>query len=442
MLTAFAVLLGLTAVMAWVNERFLRIPTTVGVTLAGAVSAVVLIGLDLLGWDLGLKEQLVGVLTTLDFTDFVLNGILSVLLFAGALGLDARQLVRQRASILTLATVSTVLSTVIMGFASWWIFHAVGIDIPLAWAFLFGALISPTDPVAVLDLLKRAKVPTRIESLIAGESLFNDGVGVVIFIVVSSEAGIGSGHEAAGAGAAVLLFVKEAIGGMAFGAVLGWLGYRMCRAIEVHVVEVLITLALVVCGYVAAAALGISGPLAMVVAGLIFSAGSHRAFAEETRHQVETFWELLDQVLNVLLFAFIGFDVLLTETTMPQIVASLLLIVVALVARFVSVSIPMPLVRSRDGYGPWTVRLLTWGGLRGGIAISLALGLPDSPWRTDVLTATFTIVLFTIAVQGLTVMPIVRRAADAARAIDAVRSPAADGDAKGAAGGAAIGGGH
>ncbi len=418
MLTAFAVLLGLTSLMAWLNERFVKIPTTVGVTLAGALAAVLLIVLDAVGLDFGAKEHMVSVLTTLDFTAFVLNGILSVLLFAGSLSLDASQMWRQRASVLTLASVSTIISTVLMGFAGWGVFHLVGIDMPVGWAFLFGALISPTDPVAVLDLLKRAKVPRRIETLIAGESLFNDGVGVVLFLVVASAAGLGSGHDAAGFGAAAVLFVKEAIGGMAFGAVIGWLGYRLCLAIDAHVVEILISLAIVVLGYVTAAALGISGPLAMVVAGLIFSAGAHKAFAEETRHDVEVFWEILDQLLNILLFAFIGFDVLLTETTMPQIVASLLLIVAALVARFVSVSIPMPLVRSRDGYGPWTVRLLTWGGLRGGIAISLALGLPESPWRTDVLTATFTIVLFTIAVQGLTVMPIVRRAADAARALD------------------------
>ena len=281
---------------------------------------------------------------------------------------------------------------------------------PLAGALLFGALISPTDPVAVLDLLKRAKVPKKIETLIAGESLFNDGVGVVLFIVIAGAAGISSGHGEASLTGAVVVFVQEAIGGMAFGAVLGWIGYRMCASIDGHVVEVIITLALVLGGYFAATAMGMSGPLAMVVAGLIVSATKERAFYEETRHHVEGFWETLDQVLNILLFAFIGLDVLLTETTVPQIVASVILIVAALAIRFVSVWAPMHLVRSRDGYGDWTVRLLTWGGLRGGIAISLALGLPPSPYRTHLVTATYAIVLFTIAVQGLTVMPIVRRA--------------------------------
>lgn len=412
MVTAFAVLLCLTALVAWVNERFVKIPTTVGVTLAGALSSILLIVLDVLGWDLGLKEQMADILTTLDFTQFVLNGVLSVLLFAGALGLDARQLLRQRASVLTLAIVSTVISTVLMGAAAWVVFGMVGLDLPIGWAMLFGALISPTDPVAVLDLLKRAKVPNRLETLIAGESLFNDGVGVVLFIVIAGAAGVGADHGSAGVVGALVLFGREAIGGMVFGAVIGWVGYRMCRSIDGHVVEVLITLALVLGGYLGAVALGLSGPLAMVVAGLIFSAGAQEAFHHETREQVEIFWETLDQVVNVLLFAFIGFDVLLTHTSAGQVVASLLLIPIALLARFVSVSVPLPFVRGRDGYGPWTARLLTWGGLRGGIAISLALGLPASPYRTDLLTATYAIVLFTIAVQGLTVMPIVRRAAE------------------------------
>ncbi|HMT32942.1 MAG TPA: sodium:proton antiporter [Dermatophilaceae bacterium] len=410
MATAFAILLCLAAVLGWINERFIKIPTTVGVTLAGAVASILLIVLDTFGLTFGLKAQAQVLLETLDFTTFVLNGILSVLLFAGALSLDARQLWSQRASILTLASVSTIISTVLIGLVAWGVFRLVGLDVPLAGALLFGALISPTDPVAVLDLLKRAKVPKKIETLIAGESLFNDGVGVVLFIVIAGAAGISSGHGEASLTGAVVVFVQEAIGGMAFGAVLGWIGYRMCASIDGHVVEVIITLALVLGGYFAATAMGMSGPLAMVVAGLIVSATKERAFYEETRHHVEGFWETLDQVLNILLFAFIGLDVLLTETTVPQIVASVILIVAALAIRFVSVWAPMHLVRSRDGYGDWTVRLLTWGGLRGGIAISLALGLPASPYRTHLVTATYAIVLFTIAVQGLTVMPIVRRA--------------------------------
>ncbi|EYB68636.1 sodium/hydrogen exchanger [Deinococcus phoenicis] len=412
MLTAFAVLLSVTAVLAYLNERLLHFPTTVGVTLAGAVASILLIALDALGVP-GLRGWASGLLETLNFTDFVLNGILSILLFAGALSLNAGQMFRQRVSILTLALLSTLLSTFLIGFAAYFVFGLVGLNVPLMWALLFGALISPTDPVAVLDLLKRARVPARIETLIAGESLFNDGVGVVIFLVLAGLAGVGGHHAEPSVAGALTLFVREALGGMLFGALLGGLGYALLRSIEQHAVEVLLTLALVVGGYVAASALGVSGPLAMVVAGLIISATKDRAFGQETREHVEGFWETADQVLNIVLFAFIGLDVLLTRTTAPQLLASVLLIVVALAARWISVALPFLLVRARDGYGAYTVRLLTWGGLRGGIAISLVLGLPDSPYRTHLVTATYAVVLFTIAVQGLTIMPLVHKASAA-----------------------------
>ncbi len=414
MLSAFAVLLCSTALIAWVNERFLRIPTTVGVTLSAAVASGLLMVLDALGFSLGLREMAQSLLETLDFTDFVLNGILSILLFAGALSLDARQLLRQRASILTLAVFGTLISTALIGLGSYAVFGLAGTAMPIAWALLFGALISPTDPVAILDLLKRAKVPERLRTLIAGESLFNDGIGVVLFVVLGGVVGLGTDHGdfQPTVGGVAVVFVREALGGMAFGAVLGYAGYWLTKTIDGHVVEVIITLAMVVGGYTAAVALGLSGPLAMVVAGLVMSAGKHIAFHGETRHHVEGFWETLDQVLNILLFAFIGFDVLLAETTWPLVLASLAIVGVALVSRFASVAVPVRLVRERDGYGPYTTRLLTWGGLRGGIAISLALGLPNVQYRPAIVTATYAVVLFTIAVQGLTVGPLIRRAAE------------------------------
>ena len=419
MLTAFAVLLCLSALLAWANERWVHLPSTVAVTLAGAASSILLILLDTQGWTFGLKQQAIELWQALDFTAFVLNGILSLMLFAGAMSLDATLMMRLRAGILTFAGVSTAISTVLIGFGAWGVFHLVGLDIPLIWSLLFGALLSPTDPVAVLDMLKRAKVPKKIETLIAGESLFNDGVGVVFFIVIASAAGVGGGHTEPSLTGALVVFVQEALGGIAFGALIGWITYRLCRSIEAASVEILLTLASVVGGYVLAASLGLSGPLAMVVAGLVMSAGKERAFGEHTRERIEGFWETLDEVLNILLFAFIGLDVLLTPTAVGEVLAGLLMIVVALVARFVSVALPMTLVRRRDGYGPWTIRVLTWGGLRGGIAISLALGLPASPYRSALVTATYVVVLFTIAVQGLTVMPIVRRAAAAEAAAEA-----------------------
>ncbi|WP_309570103.1 sodium:proton antiporter [Deinococcus sp.] len=411
MLTAFAVLLCVTAFLAYLNERFVRFPTTVGVTLAGALAGILLVTLDGVGMIPGVRHWVASLLKTLNFTEFVLNGILSVLLFAGALGLNARQMLRQRASILTLALFSTVISTFLIGFTAYGVFTLLGLKVPLLWALLFGALISPTDPVAVLDLLKRAKVPAKIETLIAGESLFNDGIGVVIFLVMAGVAGIGAHHGAEPTVMNVLgLFAREALGGLAFGAALGGIGYLLVRRIDQPAVELLITVALVIGGYDAAATLGISGPLAMVVAGLVMSAVKHRAFSEETRHHVEGFWETIDQVLNIILFAFIGLDVLLTRPSGAQITASVIMIAVALAARYVSVALPFSLVRARGGYGRYTVRLLTWGGLRGGIAISLALGLPSSPYTTLVITATYAVVLWTIAAQGLTIMPLVHKA--------------------------------
>lgn len=415
MLTAFAVLLAFTALLAYLNERTLKLPTTVGVTLSGVLASIIMVLLDTWGIVPGLRGWAANLLQTLNFTNFVLNGILSLLLFAGSLSLDASQMFRQRTSILTLAILSTLISTFLIGFGAYWVFGWLGLGVPLLWALLFGALISPTDPVAVLDLLKRAHVPKKIETLIAGESLFNDGVGVVIYLVIAGLAGLGAHHAEPTVAGALGLFVQEALGGMAFGAALGALGYWMVKTIEQPAVELLITLALVIAGYVAAAALGISGPLAMVVAGLVLSAGKHTAFDKHTREHVESFWETIDQVLNIVLFAFIGLDVLLTQPNTQQLIASVLLIVVALAARWISVALPFTFLRGKgsSGYAPYTVRLLTWGGLRGGIAISLGLGLPQSEFRPTLLTATYLIVLFTIAVQGLTIMPLVQKAIQA-----------------------------
>lgn len=412
MFSAFAILLCVTAGLAWLNERFVRIPTTVGVTLAGAMGAVGLILLDHFGLSLGMRAKFATLLETLNFSDFVLNGVLSILLFAGALSLDSREVWRQRRAIGSLAVAGTLISTLIISGGAWGAFRMVGIDLPLPWAMLLGALLSPTDPVAVLDMLSRSRVPARLQTLVAGESLFNDGIGVVLFIAAGAVAGIGGQDVTVDAWGVVLLFLREAIGGLALGLVLGWVSASLCKSVTGYIVEVLITLAVVIGGYVAASALGVSGPLAMVVAGLFMSWSAGEAFGQETRERTEGFWHTLEQVLTVLLFAFIGLDLLLTETSWPRLLASALLILVSLGARGVSVVAALAVSpRARRFYGPRMTRLLIWGGLRGGIAIGLALGLPPSRYTADLVTATFTVVLFTIAVQGLTVKPLIRQIA-------------------------------
>lgn len=411
MLLALGALLVLTTIIAVINERWVKVPATVGVTLGGALAALLLIGSHAAGIDFGLKAEIAGALTRLDLSTFLLQGILSALLFAGALELDAPEMLRQRVPITVLAVGSTIVSTVLIGGAAWGVFQLVGLPVPLLWAMLFGALISPTDPVAVLDMLKRAKVPKKIETLISGEALFNDGVGVVVFLALGSFAGLKLGsHPVDGAGGALLLFLREAGGGLALGGLLGVITALFLGWVRDSGLEVLITLTTVIAGYAAALALHLSGPIAMVVAGLIVSARKHAVLDPHGEERIESFWATLDQVLNILLFAFIGLDVLLTPTDVKEVIAGVLLIPVALAVRWFSVAVPVETMRRYAGYGAYTTRLLTWGGLRGGIAISLALGLPAGPYRSALVTATYAVVLFSIIVQGLTVMPIIRRA--------------------------------
>ncbi len=413
MLDAFAVLLCLTALLAFVNERFVRLPATVGVALGGMLVALLLSLLAALGLS-GPATVLGGLLTRLDFSNFVLNGVLSLLLFAGALSLDTRQILAQWRSILTLAVGGTLLSTALIGGASYLLLNALGLSIPLIGALLFGALISPTDPVAVLDKIKQYALPARTGALIAGESLFNDGVGVVVYLSLLGLAAA-SGGEAAHAGAgglggALLLFGQEALGGALFGALLGGLGALALRQVEQEGVETLLMLALAVGGYAAASALGLSGPIAMVLAGLCLSEVKSRVFGGSSVEHIRSFWHTIDQVINMLLFCFVGLDVLLLRPSGTELWAGTLLIGVVLTARLISVALPIGLLRRREGYGAHTVRLLTWGGLRGAIAISLALALPPSSYQGTLITVTYIVVLFTLLVQGLSIGPVITRA--------------------------------
>jgi CPA1 family monovalent cation:H+ antiporter len=381
----------------------------IGVTLAALVLSLGLVlfgGADAVPW----ADRL---LASLDFDELVMHGMLSFLLFAGALFVDLDDLNRQRGPILLLATVGIVLSTFLVGAGTWLLLGWLGLDIPFLYALAFGALISPTDPIAVLAILKRVGVPEATETLITGESLFNDGVGVVVFGVLLSLLD-GGAHGEASIGAVALLFLQEAGGGLAFGAALGYAGYLLLSQIDDHTAEILITLAIVTGGYAAALAMHTSGPLAVVVAGLfIGNRGRLLAMSARTREHLDTFWELADELINALLFVLIGVEVLILRFSTLAVEAALLAIPLVLLVRLVAVSVPIGLFRLRRDFAPYTTRLLVWGGLRGGISIALALSLPAGPERDLILTMTYGVVVFAILVQGTTLGALAARSRDA-----------------------------
>ncbi len=399
-----------TALFAFVNARYLKLPTPIGVTLA---ALVISLGLVVFGGP-ATATWADEFLTVLDFDELVLRGMLSFLLFAGALFVDLSDLVRHRGPILVLATVGIALSTLIVGVLSYFVGGWLGVDLPFTYALLFGALISPTDPVAVLSILKRVGVGDDTKALITGESLFNDGVAVVVFTVLLSLVAVG-GHADVSAGGVALLFAQEAFGGLAFGMLLGFVAYRLLRQIDDYTAEILLTLAVVTGGYAAASWLHTSGPLAVVVAGLfIGNRGRLLAMSERTRAHLDSFWELVDEVVNAMLFVLIGIEVLALKFTVLAVEAAVVAVPLVLLARLVSVAAPIGLFRLRRDFAPYTTRLLVWGGLRGGISIALALALPAGPARDLILTMTYGVVVFSILVQGLTVGRLARRGRAAA----------------------------
>jgi CPA1 family monovalent cation:H+ antiporter len=408
----FAVLITITALLAYVNERFLRLPPTIGVMAAALCCSLLLTLAGGLG--LGVDRWAASVLLRLDFGDVLMNGMLSFLLFAGALHVDLGDLVERKWSILSLATVGVVLSTLLVGTGIYVMLPWFGLELPYGYALVFGALISPTDPIAVLGILRRANAPKRLRATIIGESLFNDGVGVVVFTVILGLVAGGHGLSALEAGE---LFLTEAVGGVVFGLGLGYAAYLLLKSVDQHVVELLITLALVSGGYALAGALHTSGPIAMVVAGLFI--GNHgRVFgmSDESREYQDVFWELIDEVLNALLFVMIGFEVLVLHWQSGWLAAGVLSIPLVLAVRFACVGLPISILRAFREFDPATVRLMTWGGIRGGISIALALSLPRSGQRELILVITYTVVVFSILVQGLTVGRAVRWARPGARA--------------------------
>jgi len=355
-------------------------------------------------------------LGNIDFNKALMHGMLGFLLFAGALHVDLEHFVRSKGTIATLATVGLLISTFIVGWLSWLVFNALGLSISFLACLVFGSLISPTDPIAVMGTLKTLDAPKDLEANIAGESLFNDGVAVVVFTglvtLLTAESGHGgSGHGGEfGIAQMAVFFLREAGGGAVLGLACGYFIYRLMLSIDDYKVEVMLSLALVMGSYSLAWALHVSGPIAVVVAGiLIGNRGRAFAMSEEVADYLEKFWELLDEMLNALLFMLIGVEVLVMSFSGHSMLAGLAVIVIVLVARFVSVLVPITVIRIRSKFPRGVVRILTWAGLRGGISVALALSLPPGPEKNLILTSTYMVVLFSIVVQGMTIRRVLRK---------------------------------
>lgn len=394
-----AIVISAAALFAWINYRWFKLPTTLGVMLLGLVLSLALALLRKMGLDFASEVE--AMLVQIDFDEALLHGMLSFLLFAGALHVDLERLREHRWVVATLASVGVLISTAVLGVGAWWVFAILGIPLPLTWCLLFGALIAPTDPIAVMATLKRLGAPKALEIKIAGESLFNDGIGVVVFIVLL---GVANGSAPASVEGIARIFLLEAVGGAALGLLLGWVGFHLLRRVDKYDVEVLLTLAIVMGGYALAFRLHTSAPIAIVVAGLyIGNQGRALAMSDMTRERLDDFWELLDEIFNAVLFLLIGVEALVLTFHLQYLLAGVLLIPVALFARWVSVGLPISLMRKRSVFPENTVRILTWGGLRGGISVALALSLPPGPIREQLLMATYAIVLFSLLVQGSTI---------------------------------------
>jgi len=404
-----AALIGLAALFGYINHRLIKLPPTIGLVVMTLAASVVVLVVDILVPDLAIATTLRASVAAIDFHQTLMTGMLSFMLFAGALHVDLASLRERRYAIATMATGGLLISTALIGAAMYVLFQAFGLDLPFLVCLLFGALISPTDPIAVLGILKSVSVPRTLEAKIAGESLFNDGVAVVVFTIllalVSGQAGHGTG-----AVDIALLFVKEAVGGVALGLVLGGIAFAAMRSIDEYVLEVLISLALVMVTYAIALALHTSGPIAVVVAGLLIgNHGKRFAMSETTRDHLTKFWELIDEVLNAVLFLLIGLEVFAITFSVSTAWIALIAIPVTLIARFISVSIPISLLGLKRSFTTGAVPVLAWGGLRGGISVALALSLPDQPWKEVLLAACYVVVVFSIIVQGLTIGRLIKR---------------------------------
>lgn len=400
-----ALLMTVAALFAYFNHRYLHLPRVIGLMVIslGMSLAIIVVGKLGLG---GIENHAKRVVGSIDFDKTLMHGMLSFLLFAGALHVDLSDLLRQKWVILTLASVGVVVSTLLISVAALAVFGWLGIDMPLIYCLLLGAIISPTDPIAVLGILKTAGAPKSQEIKITGESLFNDGFAVVVFVVLAS---LAAGEAEPGVGQIALLFAEEALGGALFGLALGGVAYYLLKQSNDYQLEVLITLATVMGGYSLATAIHVSGPIAVVIAGLLI--GNHGrlyAMSSKSRANLDTFWELLDETLNAILFVLMGLELLVLSYDGRYLLAALLIIPVSLLARFITVGTLVGLFRFGRSFSAGVVKILTWGGLRGGVSVALALSLPPGPERGVIVAVTYAVVVFSVIVQGLSLGRLIR----------------------------------
>jgi CPA1 family monovalent cation:H+ antiporter len=399
----------LTAVFGYINHRFIKLPRTVGIMIISLIASLTVVGIGAISPEF--FEKTTEAISLIDFQTVLLKVMLSFLLFAAAIHVDSKKLKRERASIITFATIGVVISTFVIGSLLFLTTSLFGLSVNYLYCLLFGALISPTDPIAVIGILKKAKIPQSLETKISGESLFNDGVGVVLFITFLEVAQMGVQNTSIWK--IIWLFMREAGGGLLFGWLLGYIGYLGLRSIDNYVVEVMITLSIVMGGYWCAEIIHVSGPLSMVMAGLITGNKSMDVVANEVaRDYIGKFWEMIDEVMNAILFLLIGFEMLIIPFNFTLLALGCITIVIVLFGRLISVSLPIRILKYKNSFAKNTIPILTWGALRGGISVALALAVPKYMYGDMFVSITYIVVLFSIIIQGLTIGKFAKKLAE------------------------------
>lgn len=403
----FSFLIVLAALFSYWNLRFLKLPSTIGVMVIAMLTSILLV---LFGNHLFPDQvnKFTNVIAELDFTEILMGAMLNFLLFAGAIHININDLKQERGSILIFSTVSVVISTFVVGYAMYYILPFINIEMPLIYCILFGALISPTDPIAVLSILQKANVSRSLETKVAGESLFNDGIAVVVFVIILA---IAQGQDIdLTVGNISWLIAKEAGGGVLLGLGLGWAASKAISRIDDYKVSVLVTLAAVMGGYLIAHSIHISGPLAMVCAGLFIGNKSKTSImSAETKDYLDKFWELMDEIMNAILFLLIGFELLIIEDLNNFYAAGIIAILVVLLARFIAIWIPTKIIPFKQKFSRDVIKILVWGGLRGGVSIALALSIENGPLKETIVAITYIVVVFSIIVQGLSIGKMAQR---------------------------------